>query len=378
MKILFLLGSRGEWGYIRPVIQECKKRNMEYILVATNMAILFEYGALSNQIKQEGFSINYEIPMSLEGCTHYTMAKSLGIFIISFTDVLHKEKPDWVVLAGDRGEQLAGSIACSYTYTPCAHIQAGELSGNIDGCARHAIGKLSHIHFASNEDAAKRLARYGEETWRIHNVGAPQLDDMLSKNYLPSLNSVKIDLGLQHLGDYILAIYHPLTEDLKNAEKGLTELIDVLSNLSLHTLWILPNNDAGSSNIRDLILENGTENSTLFRNLKRNVYLTLLKNCRCLVGNSSCGIIEAPTYEVPAVNIGLRQRDRIQSQNVLNTKEDAGEIEKAISKALTTEFRESLIGIKNPYGDSRTATRIIDVLSEMKFDANIINKKMAH
>ena len=162
-KILIVTGSRGEWGYIRPILRLMQQRkDVKPVLVVTNMHLLESYGSSYREIEQDGFTIDYKVHMSLDGYNHYTQAKSLGIFLNSLPDILDKERPDWMLLAGDRGEQLMGAIAAAYTYTPVAHIQAGELSGNIDGMTRHAIGKLVHMHFAANQDAADRLKKLGE------------------------------------------------------------------------------------------------------------------------------------------------------------------------------------------------------------------------
>ena len=188
MRILFVNGSRGEWGYIKPIIDLAIKKKIEYSICATNMLLLGQHGKLVDEIEDQGYRVSHKIYMSMDGGNHTAMAKSLGVFETSFVDVLISYNPDWVVLAGDRGEMLAAAMASSYSYIPTAHIQAGELSGNIDGLARHAIGKLVHLHFAANQDAADRLQNLGEEEWRIHNVGAPQLDDMLGT--LPELKEI--------------------------------------------------------------------------------------------------------------------------------------------------------------------------------------------
>ena len=154
-----LTGSRSEWGY-RNSIGKLKNK-IKFTICATNMHLLATHGMAINEIKKDGYKVDHEIYMSLEGGNYYTMAKSMGVFQISFVDVILKEKPDWIILAGDRNETLIGAI-CAYTYTPVAHIQAGELSGNIDGMARHAIGKFAHLHFASNTDAVKRLKKLGK------------------------------------------------------------------------------------------------------------------------------------------------------------------------------------------------------------------------
>ena len=147
------------------------------------MHLLPAFGSSINEIKKDKFKVDYKIYMALDGYNDLTMSKSLGIFLQSFTDVLHNSKPDWLLLAGDRGETFMASVAGAYTNTPTAHIQAGELSGNIDGLARHAIGKMSHVHFASNQDAVKRLLRLGEEKNRIYKVGATQLDEITNKSF---------------------------------------------------------------------------------------------------------------------------------------------------------------------------------------------------
>ena len=183
-KIMVLTGSRGEWGYIRPIMKMASQRDdVKTILVVTNMHLLEAYGSSYREIENDGFHIDYKINMSLDGYNHITHAKSLGICLMSLPDLIDVEKPDWVLLAGDRGEQLMGAIAAAYTYTPVAHIQAGEVSGNIDGMTRHSIGKLVHMHFAANEDAATRLIKLGEEPFRVFNVGAPQLDEMVQSQY---------------------------------------------------------------------------------------------------------------------------------------------------------------------------------------------------
>ena len=183
-KILILTGSRGEWGYIRPIMRIAQTRtDIQIVLVVTNMHLLSSFGNSYKEIEKDGFRIDYRINMSLDGYNHITQAKSLGICLMGLPDILDAEKPDWVLLAGDRGEQLMGAIAAAYTYTPTAHIQAGELSGNIDGMTRHAIGKLVHMHLASNEDAATRLKRLGEDPFRIFNVGAPQIDELVQNKF---------------------------------------------------------------------------------------------------------------------------------------------------------------------------------------------------
>ena len=180
MRILFVTGSRGEWGYIRPILRLIEKDpELEYELCVTNMHLLPNFGLSEEEIKNDGFEIKHRVFMSLDSYNHISQVKSLGIFLTSMADILASNDYDFIMLAGDRGEQLMGAIAGAYTYIPVGHIQAGEVSGNIDGAARHAIGKLAHVHFASNEDAEERLIKLAEEKFRVFNTGAPQVDEMV-------------------------------------------------------------------------------------------------------------------------------------------------------------------------------------------------------
>ena len=242
MKILFITGSRGEWGYIRPLIKLCIEESIDYKICATNMMLLSSFGSLIDELKQDGYNVSDEILMSLDGYDHFSMTKSLGIFLTSFVDVIKRVKPSWLVLAGDRGEQLMASIAGSYTYTPVAHIQAGERSGNIDGLARHAIGKFSHIHFAANFDAKKRLISLGEERFRIFNVGAPQLDE-IKNNEISSKKEVEKKYGIKLNEKYLLIALHPVTEEYKNLNNQVESLMSSLSTFDYKFIWICPNND---------------------------------------------------------------------------------------------------------------------------------------
>lgn len=378
-KIMILTGSRGEWGYIRPIMKLAKERSdVSIVLVVTNMHLLSNYGDSYKEIENDGFKIDYKINMSLDGYNHITHAKSLGICLMGLPDIIDVEKPDWILLAGDRGEQLMGAIAASYTYTPVAHIQAGEVSGNIDGMARHAIGKLVHMHFASNQDAADRLRKLGEEEFRIFNVGAPQVDEMVQARYT-SLEDLKDKLEIEIDGGYILAVMHPVTEESHMAGRQAEIFVEALNMTDVPKVVILPNNDAGSTLVKDSILNNKHGRYYIYSNLKREDYLGLLKNAMCIVGNSSSGLLEAPTFKVPAVNIGRRQDMRFRGVNVIDVPFDQKEIKAAIEKAVSKEFREYLDReCVNPYGDGHSAERILDILVNTTVDEKWLVKKLTY
>ena len=352
MKLMFLTGSRGEWGYIRPILRLCQKRQIEYSICTTNMHLLPSNGTSVNEILSDGFEVSDQIYMSLEGHNHFTMVKSLGVFLTSFIDVLVRNKPDWLVLAGDRGEQLMGAIAGSYTYTAVAHIQAGELSGNIDGLARHALGKFVHLHFAANQDAGDRLRKLGEQEFRIQVVGAPQLDELVSGD-ISSSKRISERFNVDPNAPYLLIVQHPVTEEVEQAETQIRATIEAAARFDLPKIWVMPNNDAGSDIIREAMLSGRSGDTQIFLNLARRDYLGLLKHCACIVGNSSSGLLEAPTFEVPAVNLGRRQEMRLRGANVVDAPFETNCIVEAIETALSPAFRSfsRVAGTRMAMGD---------------------------
>ena len=378
-KILFITGSRGEWGYIRPILRLIQKSNsIDYRICATNMHLLPSHGLPMEEILNDGFNVHFKPFMALDGYNHYTMAKSLGILLTSLVDYIYSDKPDWIMLAGDRGEQLAGAIVGAYCYIPVSHIQAGELSGNIDGVTRHAIGKYSHLHFASNKDAADRLIKLGEQDFRVHDVGAPQIDEMVKMN-IPTVQSVFKKYSIPYAKDYLLFVQHGVTEDFTSAERQIEISIKSLVNIDMPVITILPNNDAGSYLITIGINKERKGRFHCFKNLPRSEYLSLLKNSRAIVGNSSSGLLEAPTFKVPAVNIGRRQNLRVRGLNVIDCKFNTTDIIKSVTKALSKEFRQYLQGnCINPYGDGNSSERILEIISNTKVDDRLLTKMLTY
>ena len=378
LSILFLTGSRGEWGYIRPILKKCPEYNIKYHICATNMHLIPRFGFSVQEICKDGFEVEDEILMAFEGYDHFAMTKSLGVCLLSLVDVLRRLKPDWIMLAGDRGEQLMGAIAGAYTYTPVAHIQAGELSGNIDGMARHAIGKLVHLHFASNEDAAQRLIRLGEESFRVHVVGAPQLDELVEGQY-SSIQELKDKYAIPVDEPFLLIVQHAVTEEFDKAEEQIKATIEAVDQFDLVKIWILPNNDAGSEIVRESIIKNRKGKIFIFKNMPREDYLGLLASCKAIVGNSSSGLLEAPTFSTPAVNIGRRQLNRVRGKNVIDVDEfEVEKIIKAINKAISSEFRASLEGMINPYGDGKSAERILNIITNTPIDSRLLIKRLTY
>jgi len=380
MKLLFFTGSRSEWGYLRPILEYCKQKKINFKLCATNMLLLDSFGYPIKEIEKDGFKVDEKIYMALDGYNTYTTTKSMGILMSSFTDTIQRIKPDWIVLAGDRGETLIASLVGAYTNTPIAHIQAGELSGNIDGSARHAIGKFAHLHFASNLDAFNRLLKLGEEKQRIKLVGAPQLDDLYSKKFnYDDQNIFLKKYGIDIKNNFVLAVYHPVTEELKNVKSDFNKFYSFLKQKKLQKVWISPNNDAGSSIIKSEFLKLRSSDDIIFDNLPRQDYLTLLKNCKLIIGNSSSGIIESSTFKTPCINIGRRQNNRYRAKNVIDVLNlNHKELEKAYKKALSSKFKSTISKIKNPYGDGKSSKLIVDIILDTNIDDKLIKKELTY
>jgi UDP-hydrolysing UDP-N-acetyl-D-glucosamine 2-epimerase len=342
------------------------------------MHLLPNFGLSEEEIKNDGFEIKHRVFMSLDSYNHISQVKSLGIFLTSMADILASNNYDFIMLAGDRGEQLMGAIAGAYTYIPVGHIQAGEVSGNIDGAARHAIGKLAHVHFASNEDAEERLIKLAEEKFRVFNTGAPQVDEMVQTPLLdPDYFEKKYNFDITK--EFFLVVQHPVTEEYDQAENQTNIIFNVLEQYEQKKVIILPNNDAGSIAIQNVIKQRKTLEHVVFANLSRIEYLTLMRYSSLIIGNSSSGLLEAPTFNIPAVNIGRRQDGRVSGLNVIHSDFCETKIKKAIKKALSNDFKLMLEkdGF-NPYGDGNSSENILKIVKEMHDMKNLTIKKLTY
>lgn len=365
MKVLCINGSRSDWGYFKPVLKEISKKDSnEYFLLHTNMAPLKKYGNLSKQCQDEGYPPNYTIYSSFEGDTYSSQTKMVGSLISSISDVILNNDFDWILLAGDRAEQLAGAVAGLLMHVPIAHIQAGERSGNIDGITRHVIGKMVSLHFASNQDAKDRLIRLGEEPERIVLTGAPQLDEIFEiKKDSNTSKKILQKYNLQS-NKFIIFIFHTDTENILHNRVHVENALKALSKLSDPILFIMNNNDPGSYGIQSIIESNLSDKDKVFNNLDRIDFLHLLNECRIIIGNSSSGIIEAPVFKVPSINIGKRQLNRVKAQNVIESDGSLASTEKAITKSNSKEFIESLSKCISPYGSEPASKKIVDALQQ--------------
>ena len=374
MKLLFVLGSRGEWGYIRPLIQLAKNSNHNVEIWCANMSVLNRFGKLSEVIKHEGYPVVGEFYTAVDGDDNLALAKSFGLVSLSAADWLMNHNYDWIIVSGDRVEQLAFVVVASLSNKAICHIQAGERSGNIDGKNRHAIARYAHLHMAANTEAAERLIRSGEDPNRVKVTGAPQIDDMVSQQ-LPTVLELK-ERNVVNVDKFALAVFHGVTEDLEASKNGIKVLIETLTEIDLPIVWIGSNNDTLGSYIEQKIIASLRVNDKFYSNLNRLDYLAILANCEFIIGNSSSGILEAPTFSKPAVNLGRRQADRFRGDNVIDCDYSKEEIVSAIIKARSDQFKSLCTQSKNPYGSGDSSKQILDVLENTVVNSSFLIKQI--
>ena len=368
-RVLVFTGSRGEWGYLRPVLDFFESHNLEPYIVATNMHVDPAYGSTGTEIEADGFCINERLPMTLSYETKYRWSHDLGVLANHIPGCIERADPDLILIAGDRAETMMIATLAYYTSVPICHIQAGEKSGHKDGAARHAIGKLVHLHFASNADAVARLLSMGEEPFRVHNVGAPQLDDLLDLSFVDKGEEVVRELEV--VPDFALVVFHNTVEDENDLQTIVADTHQFLSNKVSTQVWILPNSDAGSDALGDLIVSFNRQNMKVVRNLPRNKFAYLLRNCRCIIGNSSVGILEAPAMGTWSINIGHRQEGRFRSATVIDIEDfSIAELERAFNataKGCTPDYQ---------YGRGASAEKICKLLKDVEINQALINKRI--
>jgi UDP-N-acetylglucosamine 2-epimerase (non-hydrolysing)/GDP/UDP-N,N'-diacetylbacillosamine 2-epimerase (hydrolysing) len=306
------------------------------------------------------------------------MAKTIGVATLSLADLFGKMRPDLLLLIADRYEMLAPASVALALRIPIAHIEGGEISeGAIDDAVRNALTKMSHIHFTSTEAARQRVIEMDEEEWRVHRAGAPSLDH-LRRGTLFTRNEIEAKLHTDLSQPPILVAYHPVTIAQDTLEE-VDSLFAALEEVPDQLLFCYPNADAGS---RALIERTKSVLSTrgrgaIFANLDAATYWSLLREASMLVGNSSSGIMEAASFQVPTVNIGIRQQGRERARNVLDASASKDSILNAIGIAKSDHFRQSLMGMTNPYGDGRAAETIVDVLTTVPLNRDLLVKRHA-
>ena len=379
-QIAIVTGTRAEYGILKPVIEKVlASEKLQLHLIVTGMHLVPEYGLTVREIEKDGFLITAKVEMLLASDTTSAMGKSLGIGITGLTQEFERIKPDVVIVLGDRIEAFAGAIAGLFCGAAVAHIHGGEVTqGGMDEYMRHAITKLSHIHFPATPLSRERILSFGENPDYIFYSGTPGLDAIHTFRDF-STQELSGIMGVVIPERFILAVQHPISTHPETAAREMTEILSVMEEFKIPVLLGYPNADAGS---RDMIhVIKSYENQdwlTTFINVPREVFCNLLKRCLVLVGNSSSGMIDAPAYGVPVINIGERQEGRERGSNVIDAAPTRESIREALKKALSDqEFITQAKNTKNPYGDGHASERICKVLEEIDFTKAKAQKRFA-
>jgi UDP-hydrolysing UDP-N-acetyl-D-glucosamine 2-epimerase len=347
--------------------------DLKLIVLAAHLSP--EYGATVHEIERDGFPIASRIECLLSSDSDVGMAKTLGLAILGLTDALAQMRPDLLLLIADRYEMLAPASVALTLRIPVAHIEGGEISeGAIDDAVRNALTKISHIHFTSTDTARARVISMGEEPWRVHRAGAPSLDH-LRRSTLLTREQLEHELRIPLAPDITVIAYHPVTI-LKDTTAEAEAVFTALESLPSQIIFCYPNADAGShllmARIRTFCASH--PNAHLFVNLPSITYWSLLREAATLLGNSSSGIMEAASFALPVVNVGLRQQGRERGPNILDADPTEASIRSQITRAHDPAFRETLRSMENIYGNGHAAERIVEVLTTTPLD-NLLHKR---
>ena len=378
-KVCVVTGTRAEYGLLKPVINKISKDDeLELCLIVTGMHLSPEFGMTYREIENDGYEISHKIEMLLSADTPSSIVKSMGVEMIGFADVYAEEQPDMVVLLGDRYEILVAATAAMVHRIPIAHIHGGESTeGAIDEAIRHSITKMSMLHFASTEVYKKRIIQLGEQPERVFSVGALGVENV---KLLSLLSKKELEESIQFSFDKatVMVTYHPVTLENETVENQFANLLTVLKkHKELQIIFTKANADTDGRVINQMIdrfvLENSNR-SIAFTSMGQLRYLSALQYCVAVIGNSSSGIIEVPSFGVPTVDIGERQKGRVRAESVIHCGTEESEIESAMKEALSDASREKAKQSMNPYEGVDTSKRIIEVIKKYLKQGIVLKK----
>ena len=375
-KIICTTGTRAEYGVLRSLLYELKtNKKFELKLIVTGTHLSKKYGMTINEIRKDGFKIHDTVNSLPKGNSMYDMSISLGDSIIQFSKIFRKIKPDINVIIADRDEMLASALAAYHMNIPNAHIHGGEISGGIDEYNRHAITKISNIHFTPTQKTYERIIGMGERAKYVIKTGALAIDE-IKNNKISKLLEIEKKVGFDLKNGFILLLQHSDTIHSKQSSDQILNTLKVLAKTKIKTIAIAPNSDAGSKEILEHLSEFSKKYDFIkfFKNFPRNDYLSLLKNCDLLVGNSSSGIIEAYYFDTPVINIGIRQKGRERGKNVIDVPSGSiNQIKKGIKMGLQMKHERN-ISKDSLFGKGGTAKKIVKFLEKVELNDDLIEK----
>lgn len=380
--ILVLTGTRAEYGLLKSPMEEIRTHDdLSLSVVATGMHLSPKHGTTVEDIRDDGFTVNREVLMQIDADSGAAMAKSLGVGLMGLTDAFEDLDPDVVLLLGDRDEALAGTLAAAHMNVPVAHIHGGDSMHGavIDDSIRHAITKFAHLHFPASELSAERIRKMGEEEWRITISGAPGLDDVLGGAFANPAEVID-SYGLDPSRPLFLVVQHPVTTQPKRAGEQMSVTLDAIETFGAQVAIIYPNSDAGGDRIiEEIESREFSQPVRTFRSLPRGEYLALMKSADVMIGNSSSAIIEAPSFNLPVIDIGPRQEGRERAENIISVSHDEGDIRNAISRGMEDdEFIQQVRSSSNPYDYGGAGERISERLAEVRLKSSLLRKRLTY
>ena len=376
-KICVVTGSRADYGLMYWLLKDLQADpEIELQLVVTAMHLSAEFGSTWRKIEEDGFSITRRVDMLLSGDSSIAIAKSMGLGVIGFAQIFEELEPDIVVLPCDRFEILSAAQAALVARIPVAHIHGGELTeGAIDESIRHSLSKMAHLHFVATEPYRQRVIQLGERPDRVFNVGAPGLEH-LQRTSLLDRQELESRLNFSLGEQCFLATYHPATLSERPPADALQNLLDTLDRFpDVKIILTYPNADTFGRSLLYQIKDYASERPDrvlLSSSLGQLLYLSALREVDLMVGNSSSGLVEAPSFRTPTVNIGKRQQGRLRAKSVIDCEENTDAIEKAIVKALSKKFQEKVQHTTNPYAQSNTSQRIVSQLKNISLEGLLV------
>lgn len=379
-RIGIMTGTRAEYGLLKSLMQEINKDNdLELYLIVSGMHLSPEFGMTYKEIEEDGFEINAKVEMLLSSDSPAGISKSIGLGVIGFADEFQRADLDMLILLGDRYEALSAAISAMVMRIPIAHLHGGELTeGAIDEGIRHSITKMSYLHFTSTEEYRRRVIQLGENPERVFYVGALGVENIKKIN-LMTKEELEKSIHFEIDENTVVVTYHPVTLENNTVEEQFLNLLKVLDrNPKIRMIFTKANADTNGRIVNELIDKYAAQNSEracAFMSLGQKRYLSALKYCRIVIGNSSSGIIEAPSFGKPIINIGDRQKGRICADSVINCGYTQQEIQRAMETALTEEFENKARNCRNPYEKENTAANIISVIKDYLLNDKIKLKK---
>ena len=381
--VLGVTGIRSEYDIMSSVFRAVDDHpDLALSLVVTGAHLSDAYGHTVDEIRADGFAIADEIESLVSGDQDSSRVKGLGIQLQGLVQTATRVRPDFLLVLGDREESMTTALVGAYMNIPVAHIAGGDrVVGNVDDQVRHAVTKLAHLHFTTNEESSERILRLGEQPFRVFTTGNPGLDRLLA---VPALSAAdlgaRLGIELTEGEPLIVVIQHVISTEIDDAYRQMRTTLEAVADLGITTILSYPNSDAGSQQLIRAIAEfEQLPHLHIRKNVPRLEFVNVLRRASCLLGNSSAGILEAPLLKLPVVNVGNRQKGRLHAENVAFIRHDKDHIVEAVRRAVfDDDYRRLVAACENPYGDGHSSARIADILATVEIDEQLLVKDITY